>query len=150
MPSFSGKYYFTVDTKGRIIVPAPFREIISTNYSTKLYITNAPVDQCLRIYPLEEWSKLQDKVRTKPSSDKHMKFFMRRVIGSAVEVELDKQGRVLIPASLREDANINSNVVIVGQVDRVELWDREEWDKLVDLSKIDKESMEDGLASLGF
>jgi MraZ protein len=150
MPSFSGKYYYAVDTKGRIIVPAPFREIISTNYSTKLYITNAPVDQCLCIYPMEEWSRLQDKVRTKPSSDKHMKFFMRRVIASAVEVDLDKQGRILIPASLREDAKVNSNVVIVGQVDRIELWDRDEWDKLVDLSKIDKGSMEDGLAALGF
>jgi MraZ protein len=150
MPSFSGTYYFTVDTKGRIIIPAPFREIISTNYSTKLYVTNAPVDQCIRIYPLEEWSKLQDKVRTKPSSDKHIKFFMRRVIGSAVEVDLDKQGRILIPVALRENANINSNVVIVGQVERLELWDRDEWDRLVDLSKIDKESMEEGLATLGF
>ena len=150
MPSFSGTYYFTVDTKGRIIIPAPFREIISTNYSTKLYVTNAPVDQCIRIYPLEEWSKLQDKVRTKPSSDKHIKFFMRRVIGSAVEVDLDKQGRILIPVALRENAKINSNVVIVGQVERLELWDRDEWDRLVDLSKIDKESMEEGLATLGF
>jgi MraZ protein len=150
MPSFSGTYYFTVDTKGRIIIPAPFREIISTNYSTKLYVTNAPVDQCIRIYPMEEWGKLQDKVRTKPSSDKHIKFFMRRVIGSAVEVDLDKQGRILIPVALRENANINSNVVIVGQVERLELWDREEWDSLVDLSKIDKESMEEGLATLGF
>jgi transcriptional regulator MraZ len=150
MPSFSGTYYFTVDTKGRIIIPAPFREIISTNYSTKLYITNAPVDQCIRIYPQEEWSKLQDKVRTKPSSDKHIKFFMRRVIGSAVEIDLDRQGRILIPVALRENAKINGNVVIVGQVERLELWDRDEWDRLVDLSKIDKESMEEGLAGFGF
>ncbi len=150
MPSFSGTYYFTVDTKGRIIIPAPFREIISTNYSTKLYITNAPVDQCIRIYPLEEWSKLQDKVRTKPSSDKYIKFFMRRVIGSAVEIDLDRQGRILIPAALRENAKINGNVVIVGQTERLELWDRDEWDRLVDLSKIDKESMEEGLADFGF
>ncbi|MBS1113787.1 MAG: mraZ, partial [Nitrospirae bacterium] len=81
---------------------------------------------------------------------KHMKFFLRRVIGSAVETDMDKQGRVLVPVALREDANINSNVVIVGQVDRIELWDRDEWDKLVDLSQIDKESMEEGLAALGF
>jgi MraZ protein len=150
MPSFSGTYYFTVDTKGRIIIPAPFREIISTNYSTKLYITNAPIDQCICIYPLEEWSKLQDKVRTKPSSDKHIKFFMRRVIGSAVETDMDKQGRILIPVSLRENANLNGNVVIVGQVDRLELWDRDEWDRLMDISKIDTESMGEGLAALGF
>lgn len=150
MPAFSGKYYYTVDPKGRIIIPAPFRDIITSNYSTKLYITNAPVDQCLRIYPAEEWNRLHDKVRTKPGSDKHMKFFLRRVIGSAVETDIDKQGRVLVPVALREDANINNNVVIVGQVDRIELWDRNEWDKLVDLSQIDRESMEEGLAALGF
>jgi MraZ protein len=150
LPSFSGTYYFTVDAKGRIIIPAPFREIISANYSTKLYVTNAPVDPCIRIYPLEEWSKLQDEVRTKPSSDRHIKFFLRRVIASAVEIDLDKQGRILIPAALRENAHINGNVVIAGQVKWLELWDRDEWDKLVDLSNIDKESMEEGLATFGF
>ena len=150
MPAFSGKYYYTVDPKGRIIIPAPFRDIITSHYSTKLFITNAPVDPCIRIYPAEEWSRLHDKVRTKPSSDKHVKFFMRRVIGSAVETDIDKQGRILIPASLREDANINSTIVIVGQVDRIDLWDRDEWDKLMDLSQIDRESMEQGLAALGF
>lgn len=150
MPAFSGKYYYTIDPKGRIIIPAPFRDLLASQYSTRLYITNAPVDQCLRIYPAEEWSRLQDKVRTKPASDRHMKFFMRRVIGSAVETDIDKQGRILIPASLREDAKINSSIVIVGQVDRIELWDREEWDSLVDLSQIDRQAMEDGLAALGF
>ncbi len=150
MPAFSGKYYYTVDPKGRIIIPAPFRDVIMSQCATKLYITNAPVDQCLRIYPAEEWSKLQDKVRIKPSSDRHIKFFMRRVIGAAVETDFDRQGRILIPASLREDANINSNIVIVGQVDRIDIWDRDEWDKLVDLSQIDRQAMEEGLAALGF
>lgn len=149
MPAFSGKYYYTVDPKGRIIIPAPFRELIASHYSTKLFVTNAPVDQCLRIYPAEEWNKLQETVRTKPSSDKHVKFFMRRVIGSAVETEIDKQGRILIPAALREDAHITGDIVIVGQVDRIDLWDRSEWNKLVDLSQIDRESMEAGLAALG-
>jgi MraZ protein len=150
VPAFSGKYYYTIDPKGRIIIPAPFRDIITSHYSTKLFITNAPVDQSLRIYPAEEWNKLNDKVRTKPSSDKHVKFFMRRVIGSAVETDIDKQGRILIPAALREDANLISSIVIVGQVERIDLWDRAEWDKLVDLSQIDRESMEEGLAALGF
>jgi MraZ protein len=150
MPAFSGKYYYTVDPKGRIIIPAPFRDIITSHYSTKLFITNAAVDQCLSIYPADEWSKLNDKVRTKPNSDKHVKFFMRRVIASAVETEIDRQGRILIPAALREDAKLDSSIVIVGQVDRIDLWDRSEWDKLVDLSQIDRESMEAGLAALGF
>jgi MraZ protein len=149
MPAFSGKYYYIVDQKGRIIIPAPFREIISSNYSSKLYITNAPFDRCLYIYPLEEWNKLQDQVRTKPRSDEAIRFFLRRVIASAVEVEMDKQGRVLIPAALREDANINTNVVMAGQIERIELWDRNEWDILFDPAKIDRKSVEEKLTSYG-
>src|SRR4030042_4399475 len=126
MPAFSGKYYYSVDSKGRIIIPAPFREIISTNYSSKLYITNAPFDKCLNVYPLEEWNKLQEQVRTKPRSDEAIRFFLRRVIASAIEMEMDKQGRVLIPAALREDANINTNVVMAGQKKKIVFWDKRE------------------------
>jgi MraZ protein len=149
MPSFSGKYYYTVDPKGRIIIPAPFREIISSNYSTKLYITNAPFDKCLYVYPMEEWNKLQEQVRTKPRSDEAIRFFLRRVIASAIEIEMDKQSRVLIPAALREDANINTNVVMAGQIERIELWDRNEWDVLFDPTKIDKKSIAEKLAAYG-
>src|SRR4030043_1687538 len=149
MPFFSGKYYYSVDSKGRIIIPAPFREIISTNYSSKLYITNAPFDKCLNVYPLEEWNKLQEQVRTKPRSDEAIRFFLRRVIASAIEMEMDKQGRVLIPAALREDANINTNVVMAGQIERIELWDRSEWDLLFDPEKVDRKFIEEKLASYG-
>jgi len=149
MPAFSGKYYYTVDPKGRIIIPAPFREIITSNYSTKLFITNAPFDKCLYIYPMEEWNKLQEQVRTKPRSDEAIRFFLRRVVASAVEMEMDKQGRILVPAALREDANLNSNVVMAGQIERIELWDRNEWDVLFDPAKVDRRSIEDKLASYG-
>jgi MraZ protein len=149
LPSFSGKYYYTVDPKGRIIIPAPFREIITSNYSTKLYVTNAPFERCLCIYPFEEWNKLQEQVRTKPRSDEAIRFFMRRVIASAVEVEIDKQGRILIPAALREDANINGDVVIAGQVEKIELWDRDEWNTLLDSAKIDRKSLEEKLITYG-
>jgi len=88
-------------------------------------------------------------VRTKPRSDEAIRFFLRRVIASAVEIEMDKQGRVLIPAALREDADINTNVVMAGQIERIELWDRNEWDILFDLAKIDKKSIEEKLASYG-
>ncbi len=149
MPAFSGKHYFTVDLKGRIIIPAPFREIISSNYSTKLYITNHSSEKCLCIYPLEEWNKLLEQVRTKPRSDKYIKYLMQRVIGSAVEMEMDKQGRILIPASLREDSKINTSIVIVGQLERIELWDRDEYDVLFEPSNMDKEDLERGLAVHG-
>ena len=149
MPAFSGKYYYAVDPKGRIIIPAPFREIVTSNYSSKLYITNAPFDKCLYIYPMEEWNKLQEQVRTKPRSDEAIRFFLRRVIASAVETEMDKQGRILVPAALREDANINSNVVMAGQIERIELWDRKEWDTLFDPAKIDRKTIEEKLAAYG-
>lgn len=149
LPAFSGKYYYTVDLKGRIIIPAPFREIISSNYGLKLYITNAPFDRCLYIYPLEEWNRLQEQVRMKPRSDEAIRFFLRRVIASAVEVEMDRQGRVLIPAAHREDANINTSVVMAGQIERIELWDRNEWDILFDPTKIDRKSIEEKLAAYG-
>jgi MraZ protein len=149
MPAFSGKYYYSVDLKGRIIVPAPFREIISSNYSSKLFITNAPFDRCLYIYPLEEWNRLHEQVRTKPRSDEAIRFFLRRVIASAVEVGMDKQGRILIPVALREDASINTNVVLAGQIERIELWDRNEWDTLFDPERIDKKSIEEKLTSYG-
>ncbi len=149
VPSFSGKYYYTVDLKGRIIIPAPFREIISSNYGPKLYITNAPFDKCLNVYPSEEWSRLQEQVRTKPRSDEAIRFYLRRVIASAIEIEMDKQGRVLIPAALREDAGINTNAVLAGQIERIELWDRDEWDTLFDPSKIDRKRIEEKLAEYG-
>lgn len=149
VPSFSGKYYYTVDPKGRIIIPAPFREIITSNYSSKLYITNAPFDKCLFIYPMEEWNKLQEQIRTKPKSDEAIRFFLRRVIASATETEMDRQGRILVPIALREDANINSNVVMAGQIERIELWDRSEWDVLFDPAKVDRKAIEDKLTSYG-
>lgn len=149
MPAFSGKYYYSVDLKGRIIIPAPFREIISSNYSTKLYITDHSSEKSLCIYPLEEWTKLMEKVRTKPSSDKYIQYFRKRVIGSATEIEMDKQGRILIPVSLREDAKLNTNIVIVGQLECIEVWDRDEYDLLFDPSKVDKEDLSRGLAFHG-
>lgn len=146
MPSFSGKYYYTIDPKGRIIIPAPFREIISSNYSTKLYVTNAPFDKCLFIYPMEEWNRHLESIRSKPRSDEAIRYYLRRVIASAVEIETDKQGRILIPASLREDASLNTNVVLAGQIEKIELWDRNEWDSSFDPGKIDRKAFEDKLA----
>jgi len=149
MPAFSGKYYYTIDPKGRVIIPSPFREIIFTNYSTKLYITNDVFDRCLHIYPQEEWNRLEEKVRPLPKSQEEVKFFMRRVIASAQEVELDKQGRILVPAAHREDALLNTDIVIVGQIDKIELWDRKEWDAVNDPARIDKKVVAEKLAAYG-
>ncbi|MFN3395828.1 MAG: division/cell wall cluster transcriptional repressor MraZ [Thermodesulfovibrionales bacterium] len=149
MPAFSGKHYYNLEEKGRLIIPAPFREVLNSYYSPKLYITNAFLDKCLYIYPYEEWAKLEEKVRALPNMLEEVRLYKRRVIASAQECSMDKQGRVLIPAALREDAGINGEVVIVGQIEKIEIWDRKEWDAAIDITKIDRKTVEERLASYG-
>ena len=150
MTSFLGKYYYTLDPKGRIIIPAPLRETLSKKYtSTKLYITNSAFDKCLSIYPLDEWNKLEEKIRQIPKMDEAVQYFLRRVIASAIECEPDKQGRILIPYEHRQDAGINSEVVLVGQVDMIEVWDKTLWDSVTDPSKIDAKAFKSTLAGYG-
>jgi len=150
MTSFLGKYYYTLDPKGRIIIPAPLRDIIFKKYAnSKLYITNAAFDKCLHLYPLEEWNKIEEKIRSMPKMEEAVKYFLRRVIASAVESDLDKQGRILIPYEHRQDAGINSEVVIVGQIDKIEIWDRASWNEVTDPEKVDAKAYESVLAGYG-
>ena len=149
MPLFSGKFYYTLDSKGRIIVPSPLRDAIFTYYSPKLHITNDIFEKSLHIYPQEEWNKIEEKVRRMPKMQQAVKIYMRRVISSAVEVEMDKQGRLLVPASLREDAGLTSEIVIVGQGERIELWDRKEWDAATDISGVDQVAVATALEVYG-
>jgi MraZ protein len=150
MTSFHGKYYYSLDPKGRIVIPAPLREVILSTYNnSKLYITNADFDKCLQVYPVDEWAKLQDKVRSLPKSDEAVKYFMRRVIASATECELDKQGRILIPYELRVDAGIASDIVMVGLLDKIELWDKSSWDAVTNPEKVDAKAFSATLAGYG-
>ncbi|GMT46920.1 MAG: division/cell wall cluster transcriptional repressor MraZ [Nitrospirota bacterium] len=149
MPGFSGKYYYSVDPKGRVMIPAPYRSILLSNYSPKLYVTTAAFDKCLYLYPFEEWQRFEERVRSLPQMKESVRWLMRRVVASAHECEMDRQGRILIPASLRTDTDINGEVAVVGQFDKMELWNKKEWDKVVNPAKIDRKVMEEELASLG-
>ncbi|HMK44584.1 MAG TPA: division/cell wall cluster transcriptional repressor MraZ [Dissulfurispiraceae bacterium] len=150
MSSFHGKHYYSLDPKGRIVIPAPLREVIFSLYNnSKLYITNAAFDKCLQLFPAEEWGKLQEKVRSLPKSDEAVKYFMRRVIASATECEMDKQGRILVPYELRSDAGIASDIVIVGLLDKIELWDKASWDAISVPDKVDTKALSAALAGYG-
>jgi MraZ protein len=146
---FSGKYYNSLDPKGRLIIPAPFREILSSNHSSKLFITNEVFDRCLCAYPVDEWQKLIEKINQLPQTSKAVKYFMRRVIGSAVECDIDKQGRVLISSALRVDAGLSNEVVLIGLGNRIEIWDKNEFEGIADPAKIDKKAFEEELSSMG-
>lgn len=150
MTSFLGKYYYALDPKGRIIIPASLRDIIFKKYNnSKLYITNAAFDKCLHVYPLEEWNRLEEKIRSMPKMEEAVKYFIRRVIASALECDLDKQGRILIPYEHRQDAGINSEVVIVGQLEKIEIWDKTAWDAVTDPGKVDAKAFISVLAGYG-
>ncbi len=152
MSGFLGKHYNTLDPKGRIIIPAPFREILSSTKNTKLIIANDAFDQCLCAYPVEEWTRLVDRVKDKPQTMDSVKYFMRRVVGSAVECEFDKQGRILVPSALRTDAGLDgevTEVVVLGQDTRIEIWDRNGLEEVADPTKINKDVFKDELSGLG-
>jgi MraZ protein len=145
----TGKHYVTLDAKGRIVIPAPIREHLSVNYITILIFTNDVFDRCLCAYPPEEWKRLMEKVKEKPQALDAVKYYMRRVIGSAVKCEIDKQGRVLIPSALRIDAGLNNEVVLIGLGNRIEIWDKDELENVADPSKIDKKAYMEQLSELG-
>ena len=150
MSGFSGTYYNTLDPKGRVIIPALFREILSsTHNNSKLILANDIFDKCLHAYPVDEWNKLIDTMKEKPQTSDAVKFFMRRVIGSGQECEIDKQGRILVASVLRAGAGLSNEVVLIGLGSKIELWDKNECDKVIDPQKINKEAMKDEFAKLG-
>ena len=141
MPGFSGKNYYALDSKGRIPIPPAIKEILSSNYSMKLVFVNSEFDKCLCAYPVDEWNRLIEKVKGMPQTSDAVKYYMRRVIGSAVECDIDKQGRVLIPAALRVDSYLTDEVVLVGLGNKLEIWDKKEFENVADPSKLDKETI---------
>jgi MraZ protein len=143
LPGFYGKYYYTLDGKGRILIPPSFKEVLSSNYSLRLVFVNDAFDHCLCSYPVDEWNRLMEKVKGMPQTLDAVKYFMRRVIGSAVECEIDKQGRMLIPSALRTDAGLNNEIVLIGQGNKIEVWDKKEFEGVADPSRLDEGTMKE-------
>lgn len=120
---FMGEYQHTIDPKGRLIVPAKFREGLGEQF-----IATRGLDKCLFVYPLEEWKILEQKLKNLPVTQAEARSFVRFFFSGATECELDKQGRILIPANLREYGQLDKDVVFVGIASRVEIWAKERWD----------------------
>ena len=124
---FRGSFEHSVDSKGRVSVPSRFRDILAERYEGKLVLT-MDFDKCIMAYPLEEWERVEEKIKSLPQSQKEVKDFTRFVFSNATECELDKQGRVLIPAAHRDHAGILKNVMLVGIIDKIEIWDAKAWE----------------------
>jgi len=118
---FLGEYEHTIDTKGRMAVPARFRIQMDRGA-----IISKGMGTCLSIYAIERWEERSNELVSGMSSDE-LRDFERRVYPSASEIELDAQGRIVIPAKLRTYANLNSEVTVAGVRDHIEIWDRVAW-----------------------
>ena len=115
---FMGQYEHTIDAKGRTIIPAKYREGLG-----ETFIITRGLDGCLYLYPSDAWQEFADKLQSLPSTLQNRKI-KRQFLSKAMEVSLDKQGRILVPALHREMADLEKDVVFVGMMNRVELWDK--------------------------
>lgn len=144
---FRGRYEHTIDSKGRISIPAKFREILTKKYDDRLVITN--FDHCLVAFPHEEWALLEQKAGSFPWMRKETSAFFRFFYSSAVDCSVDKQGRILIPQTLREYANLQKDVVLVGEGRRIEIFAKERWLEEARKAEEDFEQLRDTLSNLG-
>ena len=139
-----GEYEHSLDVKGRLIMPAKLRQDIG-----ETFIITKGLDGCLFVFSQNEWNNFEEKLKSLPLSDKNARNFVRFFLSGATECEFDKQGRILVPASLRKYADLQKDVVLTGMDTRIELWSAEKWDVESDLDDEDMEAVAAHMASLG-
>ena len=137
---FMGEYNHTIDAKGRLIIPSKFRELLGEEF-----VLTRGLDGCLYIYPMDEWAAFEEKLRALPLTNKNARTFSRFFVAGATSCELDKQGRILVPATLREFAGLEKDVVLTGNINRIEIWSKEKWNENSNYDDMDAiaESMEE-------
>jgi MraZ protein len=126
MPGFKGTYEHSVDQKGRLSIPMRIRDILNKDYGgDELYITD--LEDCIKVYPIQEWNKIEESLRQLPAQNKDVIKFIRAYFSSAYDCPMDRSGRILIPPNMRKKYDINSKVAIVGVMDHFEIWPLEKW-----------------------
>ncbi len=141
--TFVGEYEHSIDEKGRLTIPQAFRELLSG----KLFITRG-LDGCLFILRPREFEGLREKILALPISQSELRTFSR-MFASGAECELDKQGRILVPSGLREYAGMNGSVIVVGVLNRVEVWARDRWALEISRMQRDSQYIGEQLANMG-
>ncbi|HHU33156.1 MAG: division/cell wall cluster transcriptional repressor MraZ [Zhaonellaceae bacterium] len=142
---FMGEYQHTIDDKNRLIIPSKFREGLGDKF-----VMTKGLDNCLFVYPLEEWEKLEQKLKALPFTKSDARAFVRFFFSGASECELDKQGRVLVPQVLKDHAQLKKDVVIIGVSSRVEVWSKEVWERYSQEAQQDYEAIAENLTDLNF
>ena len=125
--SFRGVNACNVDTKGRFAMPTKYRETFQETAANKCVITIDTEDDCLLLYPLPVWEEIEANLQTLPSLNRKVRRVQRLLIGHASEIEIDAQGRVLLPPILRKFASVNKKLMVIGQGKKFEVWSEENW-----------------------
>ena len=141
---FIGEYNHTIDSKGRLIVPSKFREALGDEF-----VVTKGLDGCLFVFPMEEWNVFTQKLHDLPLTKKEARQFSRFFLAGASEWEIDKQGRILIPAPLREYAGLVKDAVLVGVSSRIEIWSRDKWAEINDIDVDDMSDVAEHMEELG-
>jgi MraZ protein len=144
---FRGRFEHTIDSKGRVSIPAKFRELLAEKYDERLILTN--FDRCLVAYPFEEWRGVEEKVGSLSMVKKEVRAFQRFFISGAAECPIDKLGRILIPPTLRDYAQLERNVVFNGMLKKFEIWSKDRWQEEIMRTEENFEGMSEALADLG-
>jgi len=144
---FRSRSEHALDEKGRLNIPTRFREVLQNAYSENLMVTNWK--KSLKAYPVAEWQKLEDKLHAQAAAIPGFADFYRYVISGVVECPLDRQGRILLPNTLRAEFGLNKDVVLNGMLDHFEIWDKTAWQNETRLTRDKFKDFEQGLASLG-
>lgn len=125
---FRGISHLLLDPKGRLVIPTKYREALFEMAAGQLVLTIDHSDKCLLIYPQSEWQKVEHTLIALPNMQRRVRTIQRLMLGHAAELELDTQGRLLIPAPLREYAGMDKKVILLGQANKFELWDADTWE----------------------
>jgi len=141
---FIGEYEHSVDAKGRVIMPAKLREDIGEKF-----IVTKGLDGCLFAYSQNEWANFEEKLKTLPLTNKNARDFVRFFLSGAVECEIDKQGRFLIPGNLRQYATLDKEIVIIGVGTRIEIWNRATWGTYSSDENISADEIAENMTMLG-
>ncbi len=144
---FRSRSEHTLDAKGRLNIPSRFREVLGEVYDSSLIVTNWR--QSLKAFPLVEWEVLEEKLLTEGRTKPGLDAFVRYVISGVTECTLDKQGRILLPAPLRNDFGISKEVVLNGMLDHFEIWDKTAWQDEVRQTRSDFGNFSSDLSSMG-
>lgn len=141
---FMGNYQNSIDAKGRVIIPVKYRAELGTGC-----VVTKGIDKCIYIYPVAEWKEFAEKLKTLPKADAKARNFVRHFYGNAEECEVDKQGRLTIPPSLRKYAEVEKDLITIGDGEKIEIWSKEIYETDPAIQYLDGSDIAKGMENYG-